>query len=184
MISYRVERIINEFRNIYIRISSHAGVRAYLNATRYLANNPRIIYMGVGTQGMNSVSAGGVRFAIVFSATYRIVELIFRDEYELTSFFINITMDMAKLAIATQVITTIVGVITTLGIISGGSVIVVSVGIFLLGLAISYFLYKLDDEFKISETIIKNLKSYREKKPETPYHPDQFFTQWGRLSRG
>lgn len=184
MISYRVERIINEFRNIYIRISGHAGVRAYLNATRYLANNPRIIYMGVGTQGMNSVSAGGVRFAIVFSATYRIVELIFRDEYELTSFFINITMDMAKLAIATQVITTIVGVITTLGIISGGSVIVVSVGIFLLSLAISYFLYKLDDEFKISETIIKNLKSYWEKKPETPYHPDQFFTQWGRLSRG
>ncbi|MEX5896182.1 hypothetical protein AB6H17_05395 [Proteus vulgaris] len=74
MISYRVERIINEFRNIYIRISGHAGVRAYLNATRYLANNPRIIYMGEATQGMNSVSAGGVRFAIVFSATYRIVE--------------------------------------------------------------------------------------------------------------
>lgn len=196
--SYRVERIVNEFRNInitateyvgkngnvYIRISGHAGVRAYLNATRYLANNPRIIYMGVGTQGMNSVSAGGVRFAIVFSAAYRIVELIFRDEYDLTNFFVNITMDMAKLAIATQVSTTIVGVITTLGIISGGSIIVVSVGIFLLGLAISYFLYKLDDEFKISETIIKNLKSYREKKPETPYHPDQFFTQWGRLSRG
>lgn len=196
--SYRVERIVNEFRNIniiateyvgkngnvYIRISGHAGVRAYLNATRYLANNPRIIYMGVGTQGMNSVSAGGVRFAIVFSAAYRIVELIFRDEYDLTNFFVNITMDMAKLAIATQVSATIVGVITTLGIISGGSIIVVSVGIFLLGLAISYFLYKLDDEFKISDTIIKNLKSYREKKPETPYHPDQFFTQWGRLSRG
>ncbi|WP_109408485.1 hypothetical protein [Proteus genomosp. 4] len=196
--SYRVERIVNEFRNInitateyvgkngnvYIKISGHAGVRAYLNATRYLANNPRIIYMGVGTQGMNSVSAGGVRFAIVFSAAYRIVELIFRDEYDLTNFFVNITMDMAKLAIATQVSATIVGVITTLRIISGGSIIVVSVGIFLLGLAISYFLYKLDDEFKISETIIKNLKSYREKKPETPYHPDQFFTQWGRLSRG
>lgn len=195
---YRVERIINEFRNIniiateyvgkngnvYIRISGHAGVRAYLNATRYLANNPRIIYMGVGTQGMNSVSAGGVRFAIVFSAAYRVVELIFRDEYDLTNFFVNITMDMAKLAIATQVSASIVGVLTTLGIIAGGSVIIVSVGIFLLGVAISYFLYKLDDEFKISETIIKNLKSYRDKKPETPYHPDQFFTQWGRLSRG
>ncbi|MBG3131634.1 hypothetical protein I4674_17835 [Proteus mirabilis] len=195
---YRVERIINEFRNInitateyvgkngnvYIRISGHAGVRTYLNATRYLANNPRIIYMGVGTQGMNSVSTGGARFAIVFSAAYRIVELIFRDEYDLTNFFVNITMDMAKLAIATQVSASIVGVLTTLGIIAGGSVIIVSVGIFLLGVAISYFLYKLDDEFKISETIIKNLKSYRDKKPETPYHPDQFFTQWGRLSRG
>lgn len=133
---------------------------------------------------MNSVSTGGVRFAIVFSAAYRVVELIFRDEYDLTNFFVNITMDMAKLAIATQVSASIVGVLTTLGIIAGGSVIIISVGIFLLGVAISYFLYKLDDEFKISETIIKNLKSYRDKKPETPYHPDQFFTQWGRLSRG
>ncbi|MGA3695031.1 hypothetical protein ACPAVH_04010 [Enterobacteriaceae bacterium TYF_5] len=53
-----------------------------------------------------------------------------------------------------------------------------------MGLVIAVALYKLDDEFKISETIIKNLKSYRENKPETPYHPDQFFTQWGRLSRG
>ncbi|MEX5987710.1 hypothetical protein [Providencia hangzhouensis] len=86
--AHRVTRIINEFKNIniqateyvgpngnvYIRLSGHAGVRAYLNGTRYLINNPRILYMGVGTQGMNNISVGATRFAIVFSAAYRVVE--------------------------------------------------------------------------------------------------------------
>lgn len=90
-------------------------------------------------------------------------------------------MDMAKLAISMQMTTLLTGSIVTA---AGTSVIVVALGVFVVGLVIAVALYKLDDEFKISETIIKNLKSYREKKPETPYHPDQFFTQWGRLSRG
>ncbi|ENU1227012.1 hypothetical protein [Providencia rettgeri] len=196
--AHRVARIINEFRNIniqateyvgpngnvYIRLSEHAGVRAYLNGTRYLINNPRILYMGVGTQGMNNISVGATRFAIVFSAAYRVVELIFKSEYTLVDFFVNITMDMAKLAISTQISTTIVGSLTTAGLITGGSVIVISVGIFLLGAAIAYALYKLDDEFQISTSIIKALKTHRPRKPETPYHPDQFFSQWGRFSRG
>ncbi|MCW2257458.1 hypothetical protein M2263_003549 [Providencia alcalifaciens] len=99
--AHRVTRIIDEFRNInitahqyispngnaYIRLSGHAGVRAYLNGTRYLVNNPRILYMGVGTQGMNDISVRAARFAIVFSAAYRAVELIFKDEYTLVDFF-------------------------------------------------------------------------------------------------
>lgn len=96
-----VFRIINEFKdigikateyvgkngNVYIRLSGHAGVRAFLNATRYLADNPKILYMGVGTQGQNAVSAGATRFSIVYSLAYRVVELIFKDEYTLTDFF-------------------------------------------------------------------------------------------------
>ncbi|MCW2255889.1 hypothetical protein M2263_001980 [Providencia alcalifaciens] len=52
--AYRVERIVNELRNFnitateytgpngntYIRLSGHAGIRAYLDGTRYLVNNP------------------------------------------------------------------------------------------------------------------------------------------------
>ncbi len=93
-------------------------------------------------------------------------------------------MDMAKLAISMQMTTLLTGSIVTAALTAGTSVIVVALGVFVVGLVIAVALYKLDDEFKISETIIKNLKSYRENKPETPYHPDQFFTQWGRLSRG
>ncbi|EMT5586369.1 hypothetical protein WMR23_002795 [Providencia stuartii] len=196
--AYRIDRIVNEFGNlniratqytgpngnVYIRLSGHAGIRAYLNGTRYLVNNPRILYMGVGTQGMNNISVGAARFAIVFSAAYRTVELIFKNEYTLVDFFVNITMDMAKLAISTQITTAITGGLTTAALTTGTSIILVALGVFAVGVSVGVLLYWLDDEFQISATIIKGLKTHRARKPETPYHPDQFFTLWGRFSRG
>ncbi|KOY62957.1 hypothetical protein AM629_05735 [Photorhabdus heterorhabditis] len=58
----------------------------------------------------------------------------------------------------------------------------VALGVFTIGFLTSLALYWLDDHFKISETIIKNIKN-RKVNP-TPYHPDQLFNMWGRLSRG
>ena len=198
--SGRVFRIINEFKdlgikateytgkngNVYIRLSGHAGVRSFLNATRYLADNPKILYMGVGTQGQNAVSVGAVRFSIVFSAAYRVVELIFKDEYTLTNFFVNVTMDMAKLAVSMKLSAAIVGGLTTAGYIAGGSVIAISFGIFLVGVGISIGLYMLDDHFGISESIIKELKKCRPAKSNTngEFHPDNFFNLLHRYSRG
>ncbi|HAE79013.1 hypothetical protein JC794_06100 [Morganella morganii] len=198
--SGRVFRIINEFKdigikateyvgkngNVYIRLSGHAGVRAFLNATRYLADNPKILYMGVGTQGQNAVSAGATRFSIVYSLAYRVVELIFKDEYTLTDFFVNVTMDMAKLAVSMKVGGVVVGYFVTAGYIASGSVIVISLGIFFAGLVISYGLYKLDDYFGISESIIRELRKQRKPRSdgEGRYHADNFFMNFGRNSRG
>ncbi len=198
--SGRVFRIINEFKdlgikateytgkngNVYIRLSGHAGVRAFLNATRYLADNPKILYMGVGTQGQNTVSVGSVRFSIVYSLAYRVVELIFKDEYALTNFFVNVTMDMAKLAVSIKLGTVLVGGLMTFSAFTGAGVIVVSLGIFLVGFAISYALYELDDYFGISESIIRELKKKRRPRSdgEGLHHPDNFFTNYHRYSRG
>ncbi|HDF2330349.1 TPA: hypothetical protein PC537_004006 [Morganella morganii] len=198
--SGRVFRIINEFKdigikateyvgkngNVYIRLSGHAGVRAFLNATRYLADNPKILYMGVGTLGQNSVSVGATRFSIVYSLAYRVVELIFKDEYTLTNFFVNVTMDMAKLAISMKVGGLVVGYFVTAGYVASGSVIVISLGIFAVGIAVSLILYEIDDYFGISESIIRELKKQRKPRSdgEGRYHADNFFTNFGRYSRG
>lgn len=196
--AHRVTRIINDFGNFnirateyigpngntYIRLSGHAGVRAYLNGTRYLVNNPRILYMGVGTQGMNDISVGAARFAIVFSFAYRAVELIFKNEYTLVDFFVNVTMDMAKLAIGTQITTAITSTFVTGALATGGSVMFVALGVFAVGLAVGILLYWLDDEFQISATIIKGLKTNRPNKPVTYGHADNFWTGFGRVSRG
>lgn len=167
--------------NRYIRLSGYPGIRRYLNATRYLIDNQRILDIGIGTRGIENGIIGGARFCIVFSAAYRAVELLLKDEYGLTDFFVNLTMDMAKLAVS-------VGIawgaktIATGAMIVGGSVLVISCLIFMLGLVTAYTLYWADNKFKISETIIKNLKTY--KTHNSPYHADQFFSTWGRLSRG
>lgn len=197
---YRVGRIINEFRsfnieaqeyvgkngNVYIRISGHAGVRAYLNATRYLANNPRIVYMGIGTHGLNSIAVGASRFAIIFSAAYRAVELICRDEYTLVNFFVNLTMDMAKVIVSAQISTAVVsalGLTTASGIFVGGSVVAVAIGIFAIGLVVAGILYWLDTQFGISEAIIKDLKFHRRVKAPT-ISPQPVFNNWKAMSRG
>lgn len=198
--SGRVFRIINEFKdigikateyvgkngNVYIRLSGHAGVRAFLNATRYLADNPKILYMGVGTLGQNSVSVGAARFSIVYSLAYRVVELIFKDEYTLTNFFVNVTMDMAKLVVSMKVgAAAVTGLMTITGVTSG-SVIAVSLVIFAAGFFISLALYAVDDYFGISESIIRGLKKQRKVRTdgEGRYHADTFFTNFGRYSRG
>ncbi|MEQ9922567.1 hypothetical protein ABRQ09_17150 [Pectobacterium brasiliense] len=165
----------------YIKLSGYPGVRKYLDATRYLVSNHKILDIGIGTKGIESGIAAGARFCIVFSGAYRAIELMVKDEYALTDFFVNLTMDAAKLAISVGVAWGAKMAATGL-MVAGGSVIAISLGIFILGLGVSFALLWLDNEYKISETIIKNLKS--NKKQYTPYHADQFFHAWGRVSRG
>ncbi|MDY4334050.1 hypothetical protein SOV78_08565 [Pectobacterium brasiliense] len=166
----------------YIKLSGYPGVRKYLDATRYLVGNQKILDIGIGTKGIESGIATGARFCIIFSAAYRAIELMVKDEYALTDFFVNLTMDAAKLAVSVGVAWGAKTAATSVMVATGGSVIIIAGGIFLLGVVVSFSLLWLDNEYKISETIIKNLKSH--KKQYTPYHPDQFFHAWGRYSRG
>ncbi|MFJ5378643.1 hypothetical protein ACIPSX_14980 [Pectobacterium sp. CHL-2024] len=166
----------------YIKLSGYPGVRKYLDATRYLVSNQKVLDIGIGTKGIESGIATGARFCIVFSGAYRAIELMVKDEYALTDFFVNLTMDAAKLAVSVGVAWGAKTAATSVMVATGGSVIIIAGGIFLLGIVVSFSLLWLDNEYKISETIIKNLKSH--KKQYTPYHPDQFFHAWGRYSRG
>ncbi|GKW17182.1 hypothetical protein PEC301937_31310 [Pectobacterium carotovorum subsp. carotovorum] len=166
----------------YIKLSGYPGVRKYLDATRYLVSNHKILDIGIGTKGIESGIATGARFCIVFSGAYRAIELMVKDEYALTDFFVNLTMDAAKLAVSVGIAWGAKMAATSVMVATGGSVIIIAGGIFLLGVIVSFSLLWLDNKYKISETIIKNLKSH--KKQYTPYHPDQFFHAWGRYSRG
>ncbi|MDK9423068.1 hypothetical protein HER17_03600 [Pectobacterium carotovorum] len=166
----------------YIKLSGYPGVRKYLDATRYLVSNQKILDIGIGTKGIESGIATGARFCIVFSGAYRAIELMVKDEYALTDFFVNLTMDVAKLAVSVGIAWGAKMAATSVMVATGGSVIIIAGGIFLLGVIVSFSLLWLDNEYKISEAIIKNLKSH--KKQYTPYHPDQFFHAWGRYSRG
>ncbi|UVO07667.1 hypothetical protein LW347_17725 [Pectobacterium polonicum] len=167
--------------NKYIKLSGCPGVRKYLNATRYLNISQKIVDIGIGTKGIESGIAAGARFCIIFSAAYRAIELMVKDEYALTDFFVNLTMDAAKLAVSIGAAWGAKTLATT-AMVTGGSVVLIACGIFIVGFAVGFSLFWLDNKYKISETIINNLKS--RKTQYTPYHPDQFFHAWGRYSRG
>ncbi|KLU16123.1 MULTISPECIES: hypothetical protein [Xenorhabdus] len=169
----------------YIKLSGYPAIRRYLNATRYIITNKKIMDVGIGTAAMEGSIVKGMRFGIIFSAGYRAAELMLKDEYDLTNFAVNFSMDVAKIVVSTAVAKFAVGALVTSPIFAiGASAAVVAIGVFAIGLGIAALLYFVDDQFKISESIIKRLKEgYKEKSP-TPYHPDQLFNLWGRYSRG
>ncbi|MEQ9925248.1 hypothetical protein ABRP60_09805 [Pectobacterium brasiliense] len=168
----------------YIKLSGYPGVRKYLDATRYLVSNQKILDIGIGTKGIESGIAAGARFCIVFSGAYRAIELMVKDEYALTDFFVNLTMDAAKLAVSVGVAWGAKMAATGL-MVTGGGILAIAMGVFFLGVLVSAILYWLDNEYKISESIIKKLKSHKSYNSQYyPYHPDQFFNAWGKYSRG
>ncbi|WP_170152971.1 hypothetical protein [Photorhabdus asymbiotica] len=68
MIFFGFSAIVREFKSIgitateyfdkngkcYIKISGHAGPRRIITGTRYGANNPKMLAMGIEQQGLNS----------------------------------------------------------------------------------------------------------------------------------
>ncbi|MDX7988984.1 hypothetical protein FE392_16960 [Xenorhabdus sp. 12] len=165
----------------YIHISGHAGLRSRIMGTRYRAKNPQMLGMGIGQQGLNASVVKGVRFCIVFSIIYRLIESIFKDEYTLADFIGNITMDMAKTAI-TATASWAVGSTLIATAALGGSIIAVAGIVLLTGFAVAYVLDFLDKKYGISDKLIALLKEEMKRKPRTPEADLQyFFNGLGRL---
>ncbi len=106
-------------------------------------------------------------FVLFFSIGYRISECIFKNEHTLVDFVGNITMDMAKIAVASATSFLLGSVLTAVGFL-GGSVIAVAFTVFVLGVAITIGLDFLDKKYGISVKIIVLLKKAMEIHPRTP----------------
>ncbi|OCQ52993.1 hypothetical protein Ppb6_01886 [Photorhabdus australis subsp. thailandensis] len=168
----------------YIKLTDRPGIRKYLNATRYLINNKKIMEVGIGSVAMEGSIVKGARFGVIYSAAYRSVELMFKSEYDLTNFFVNLSMDMAKIIVATIIAKSTVAAATSFVVTAALSTTAIAIGVFIIGALVVWGLMWLDDEFKISETIIRRLKEHKVKTPISTYHSDQIFNAWGRYYRG
>ncbi|WP_162473714.1 hypothetical protein, partial [Serratia microhaemolytica] len=170
----------------YIKISGYPGVRKILTGTRYSIKNKKILNIGIGSKGIENGILSGARFCLIFSAAYRAVELMLKDDYSLTDFFVNLSIDAAKLAVSVGVAWGAKAIATGL-MVAGGEVIVIAVGIFLIGVAVSYGLNALDTHFKITERIINALKNQQNDKHTqsyAPYGTEPSFDSWGHFSGG
>ncbi|MEX0445005.1 hypothetical protein [Xenorhabdus sp. SGI246] len=180
-LSITAKTFVGENGKKYIHLSGHAGLRRLVRGTRYGASHPQMLAMGIGQQGLNNSIIKGVRFCIVFSISYRLIESIFKDEYTLADFIGNITIDMAKTAIVAAV-SWAVGTFLTSTAILGSSIIVVAGIVLLAGILITIGLDYVDKKYGISEKLIALLKEGMERKPRTPEADLQyFFNVMGRI---
>ncbi|MCC8457632.1 hypothetical protein [Photorhabdus aegyptia] len=169
--------------NRYIKISGYAGVRKIITASRYKASNMKVISMGIGQQGLNSGIVKGMKFSIFFSAAYRTIELMFKDEYTLADFLGNIAVDLAK-AVVAAFVSWAVGSLIMITFAAGASVIFVAGVVFFAGVLTVYILENIDKKFKISETVINLIKKEMERKQRTSEaNFNQFLHNWGTYGK-
>ncbi|CDL82332.1 hypothetical protein [Xenorhabdus szentirmaii] len=167
--------------NRYIHLSGYAGLRQRIMGTRYRANHPQMLAMGIGQQGLNASIISGVRFSIIFSIGYRVIESIFKDEYTLADFIGNITMDMAKTAIIATASWAVGSVLIATAAL-GGSIIAVAGIVLLTGFAVAYGLDFIDKQYGLSEKVIAFLKEEMKRKPRTPEADSKYiFNAMGKI---
>ncbi|OTA18922.1 membrane protein [Xenorhabdus beddingii] len=173
---------VGENGNKYIHISGHAGLRRLVKGTRYGASHPQMLAMGIGQQGLNSNIVKGVRFCIIFSIGYRVIEGIFKDEYTLADFIGNITMDMAKTAIVAAASWAVGSLLTATTFLAAGSIIVAAGIVLAIGIAVAIGLDMIDKEYGISEKLIALLKEAMKRKSRSPEgNLQHVFNSLGRI---
>ncbi|WP_369310543.1 hypothetical protein [Providencia rettgeri] len=163
--------------NRMIHISGYAGVRRIVTGTRYGAANPVMLNMGIGQQGLEAGIARGIRFCLVFSAVYRGLEWLFKDDYAFADFLGNVTVDMAKTALVAAA-SWATGTFLLGTALVGGSIIAVAGIVFLVGFGVAVGLEYLDKKYQISEKVIELLKTTWEREYKPTADINKAFHMW------
>ncbi|WP_042286426.1 hypothetical protein [Citrobacter sedlakii] len=140
----------------YIKITGYPGLRRILTGTRYGANHPQILEMTIGKRGLYHNIRNGVRYCIYFSLAWRAIELIFKSDYNLTDFLVDITMDMAKAVVSGVLIGLVAGVLALLS----SPVIVTTTIIVVMGLIFNNRLNIIDEKAGLSSELKNKLRDY------------------------
>lgn len=142
----------------YVKITGYAGVRRILKGTRYAINNPQVLELGIGNAGKNGAIISGARFCVWFSFAYRTVELIFKNDYKVSDFIGDITIDAAKIIVT--VFVTKIAMMIGAGLAATGFITLPIAGGFFLvvviGFIITFALDYLDKRYQLSD----KLKNY------------------------
>jgi hypothetical protein len=146
----------------YVVFQGYARLRRDLTGSRYLANNPKVVSLGIGKLGaLNTITKGGV-VTIIISAVFHFVDQLMNDKKTWHHFVGGMAVDIS-IALGTMAITwagvLFLGTVATITI--GALSVVVVVGTFL-GIASSMFIdtnYWVDRTVEILVIIEINIES-------------------------
>ncbi|XKD94629.1 hypothetical protein ACISK3_08180 [Morganella morganii] len=142
--------------SVMIKLSGYAGLRHQLNATHYLADNGKVIGMGIGQRGLNAATIDGMRYTFIAAAGFRLLQLIFQKDYDLYNFVGDITMDVAKLGVASFIAWGFGSGLLASSIVIGP--LGIAVAVFATGFLLAYAFNALDEKYKITEALTKKLR--------------------------
>lgn len=138
----------------YIKITGYAGLRQILKGTRYAVNHPQMLEMGIGYRGVGGALVKGMKFCIFASVAWRALELIFKSDYHLADFLVDVSVDAVKTIVAGVVLGIAGGILTVIGMPIAVSIF----AIVILGVVLNIGLNKLDDNLGFSLKLKENLR--------------------------
>jgi hypothetical protein len=138
----------------YISFKGNHKVRNILQGTRYLANNTKVVNVGIGKEALKQSAKSGFYISIFFSITLNSINWIFEEKYRWTNWVATTSTDVVKALIGA-----LAGILNGSFISTVGAVAVVAIGTgIVVGVTISLGLNAIDNRLKISESIIKYLE--------------------------
>jgi len=143
---------------LHVIFKGYAGTRKILNATRYLATNPKVVQMGVGKAGAVSRVRGGMVLTLVLVSAFRIVDYVMRDEATLAGLIGQLASDVIKVGASAGCAAVIASIAAGVSVIScfavGPLLVAIAVG-FGVGTALDY----LDSRHQVTERIVEGMDS-------------------------
>ncbi len=133
----------------YLIFKGDAKLRNLLKGTRYLANNPRILQLGLGMQGVKQVAKGGFILGLVVDAGIEITDFILNDQKTMYDLVGGIGVEVVKGGVASLVA---YGVGLGIATVTGVAVLPI-LGMLGIALAVGYGLNLLDDTFEIKKRV-------------------------------
>lgn len=82
----------------YVIFKGWPAGRSVIRGTRYLADNPTVVSMGIGRLGVKDAAKAGARLTFVLIGAYRVLQYLLDDKFTLTQLVGTLTTDILKIS--------------------------------------------------------------------------------------
>lgn len=145
----------------YLVFKGRAGLRQVLTGTRYLANNTKVMSLGVGGQALKESAKGGLLISVVFSLSINSLTWLFKDEFRWTDWLATVSTDIVKGVIAGTAAYVTGAAIAGKTVAGTIAILPIAAGLFV-AVVFAVGLYLIDKHFGITEALIEHLERKEE----------------------
>ena len=137
----------------YVVLKGYAGLRRYITGTIYLAENPKVVRMGIGPIAFRNAVRANLILALTMYTSLAVVEYLSGDEVALEELLGDLIVDGTSTAlsiVAGSLASAAVGMYVTMALPAIGAGLVA-------GFVVSYLMSTVDEERRISTKLSKAL---------------------------
>ncbi|GAB1262181.1 hypothetical protein [Aurantivibrio plasticivorans] len=138
----------------YVIFKGFAGKRSILTGTRYLANNPKVIDLAIGTRGVGNTILSGARLTVFLVVPLTVAQHLMADEKTMFQLVGNVAMDLTKIGIATVLAGAAASTTAAFTTFALGPLVVAIV----VGIAASVALNYIDDKYGITDKLVSAME--------------------------